>query len=205
MFENVLVGVDGRPNGRDAIELARKLIDADSRLTLAHVRDGWAHPLHAVAPDEQQRTASEQLLERERAEARVEAALVSVAATSPRRGLHEQAQELGADLLVVGSTSRGPLGRAMLGDDTRGALNGAPCAVAIACRGYEEHPFPVARIGVAYNGSPESERALETAHAIAASTRADLVALDTVKTPDSGRKTLISYVVEAGKPLPVPA
>jgi alkaline phosphatase D len=35
--------------------------------------------------------------------------------------------------------------------------------------------------------------------------RADLVALDTVKTPDSGRKTLISYVVEAGKPLPVPA
>jgi nucleotide-binding universal stress UspA family protein len=28
MFENVLVGVDGRPNGRDAIELARKLIDA---------------------------------------------------------------------------------------------------------------------------------------------------------------------------------
>jgi hypothetical protein len=33
--------------------------------------------------------------------------------------------------------------------------------------------------------------------------RADLVALDTVKTPDSGRKTLISYVVEAGKPAPV--
>jgi len=35
--------------------------------------------------------------------------------------------------------------------------------------------------------------------------RADLVALDTVKTPDSGRKTLISYVVEAGKPTPVAA
>ena len=35
--------------------------------------------------------------------------------------------------------------------------------------------------------------------------KADLVALDTVKTPDSGRKTLASYVVEAGKPGPVPA
>jgi alkaline phosphatase D len=35
--------------------------------------------------------------------------------------------------------------------------------------------------------------------------RADLVALDTVKTPDSGRSTLVSYVVEAGKPGPVRA
>ena len=34
--------------------------------------------------------------------------------------------------------------------------------------------------------------------------RADLVALDTVKTPDSGKKTLASYVVEAGKPGPTP-
>ena len=33
--------------------------------------------------------------------------------------------------------------------------------------------------------------------------RADLIALDTVKTPDSGRSTLVSYVVEAGKPAPV--
>jgi alkaline phosphatase D len=30
--------------------------------------------------------------------------------------------------------------------------------------------------------------------------RADLIAIDTVKTPDSGRSTLVSYVVEAGKP-----
>jgi alkaline phosphatase D len=30
--------------------------------------------------------------------------------------------------------------------------------------------------------------------------RADLVSIDTVKTPDAGRSTLVSYVVEAGKP-----
>jgi alkaline phosphatase D len=35
--------------------------------------------------------------------------------------------------------------------------------------------------------------------------RTDLVTVDTVKEPDAGRKTLISYVVEAGKPLPVAA
>ena len=33
--------------------------------------------------------------------------------------------------------------------------------------------------------------------------RADLVSIDTVKTPDAGRSTLVSYVVEAGKPAPV--
>lgn len=33
--------------------------------------------------------------------------------------------------------------------------------------------------------------------------RTDLIALDTVKEPDSGRKTLVSYVVEAGKAAPV--
>jgi alkaline phosphatase D len=35
--------------------------------------------------------------------------------------------------------------------------------------------------------------------------RADLIAIDTVKQPDSGRSTLISYVVEAGKPALVSA
>lgn len=30
MFQNVLVGVDGRPTGRDAIALARRLGDPDA-------------------------------------------------------------------------------------------------------------------------------------------------------------------------------
>jgi alkaline phosphatase D len=30
--------------------------------------------------------------------------------------------------------------------------------------------------------------------------RADLISVDTVKVPDSGRSTLVSYVVESGKP-----
>ena len=34
---------------------------------------------------------------------------------------------------------------------------------------------------------------------------ADLIAMDDVKNPDSGRSTLRSYVVEAGRPTPVPA
>jgi hypothetical protein len=53
----------------------------------------------------------------------------------------------------------------MLGDDTRSALNGAPCAVAIAVRGYAEHPRPLVTIGVGYNDTPESEAALALARA----------------------------------------
>jgi nucleotide-binding universal stress UspA family protein len=185
MFKNVLVGVDGRTNGRDAIALATRLTDPDGKLTLAHVHSGVLRPVHAATPgllaDEAE--ASHELLERERAAGEVDAELVSIVSVSPGRGLHEQAEEQHADLLVVGSCSHGAFGRAMLGDDTRGALNGAPCAVAIAARGYAEHPKPLARIGVGYNGLAESDAALAVASDLAAPTRATVDALEVVSIP----------------------
>ena len=185
MFKSVLVGVDGRPNGRDAIALASHLTDPDGKLTLVHVHSGDLRPSHAISPGlvREEREASHTLLERERAAAEVSAELVSVVAMSPGRGLHEQADERGCDLLVVGSCSHGAFGRAMLGDDTRAALNGAPCAVAIAPLGYAEHPTPIAKIGVAYNASPESEAALAMAHSLAAANRASVHALEVVMIP----------------------
>jgi nucleotide-binding universal stress UspA family protein len=172
MFRNVLVGVDGRPNGRDAIALASRLKAPDGKLTLAHV--------HRPGLVREDREAAEELLERERALADVSAELLGIVAMSPGRGLHERAEEQGADLLVVGSCSHGALGRAMLGDDTRAALNGAPCAVAVAALGYSGHPSPIARIGVAYNSTPESEAALAAARELAASTGASIHALEVV-------------------------
>jgi len=175
MFKNVLVGVDGRPNGRDAIALARTLSDpAGGKLTLAYVHRG------DVA---EEREDSHKLLEAERTAAGVDAELLSVVAANPGHGLHQQAEELGADLLVVGSCAHGAFGRAMLGDDTRAALNGAPCAVAIAARGYAQHPTPIAKIGVAYNGSPESRAALAVAQELATPTRATVHALEVVAIP----------------------
>jgi len=189
MFENVLVGVDGSASGRDAIAFASQLADPAGKLTLANVRAGETYPLHAMTPGllAEERAASLRLLEHERAEAGVEAELLSVVAASPGAGLHRQAEAQGADLLVVGSCGRGAFGRAMLGDDTRAALNGAPCAVAIATRGYAEHPGragnPIKKIGVAYNGSPESERALATARELAAQTQAQIDVLEVVAIP----------------------
>jgi nucleotide-binding universal stress UspA family protein len=186
MFKNVLVGVDGRTGGRDAIALAGKLMNLDGKLTLAHVHTGDLRPTHAIAPGlvREEREASHELLEQERAAADVKAELTSVVSTNPGRGLHEQAEEQNADLIVVGSCSRGAFGRAMLGDDTRAALNGAPCAVAIAPLGYAERAASqIAKIGVAYNSSPESKAALALARELAAPTRATVHALEVVMIP----------------------
>ena len=84
------------------------------------------------------------------------------------RGLHELCEVNGADLLVVGSSRRGLLGRVLIGDDTRAALNGAPCAIAIAPAGYSQQPVAMREIGVGYDGSPESEHAVAVARKVAA-------------------------------------
>jgi nucleotide-binding universal stress UspA family protein len=185
MFKNVLVGVDGRAGGRDAIELACQLTDSDRELTLAHVHTGDLRPSHAIAHGlvAEEREASHKLLEQERAVADVKAQLISIVSISPGRGLHERAEEQHADLIVVGSCSHGAFGRAMLGDDTRAALNGAPCAVAVAPLGYADGRTPITKVGVAYNFSPESKAALAMARILAAPTHAEIHALDVVSIP----------------------
>jgi nucleotide-binding universal stress UspA family protein len=196
MFENVLVGVDGRANGRDAIALATRIAGPGAQLTLVHVHAGAFDPAHAVTAGmlSEEHDASHQLLERERAAAGVSAELVSVVAATPGRGLHAQAEELGADLLVVGSSERGVFGRAMLGDDTRASLNGSPCAVAVASGGYAEEPVPITRVGVGYDGSDESERALAVGRAIGERQRASLRAMQVVNLPTYAYSGLVAPV-----------
>jgi nucleotide-binding universal stress UspA family protein len=185
MFEKVLVGVDGASGGRDAIALASRLSDQDGNLTLAHVHPGRLHAPRSASPGTviEESEKSLELLKRERSAAEVTAELVSVGSPSPGRGLHQQADELLADLLVVGSSSRSLLGRAMLGDDTRASLNGAPCAVAVAARGYAAHAKPIVSIGVGYDSSPESESALRAAKTLARAHRASVAALEVVAIP----------------------
>jgi nucleotide-binding universal stress UspA family protein len=184
MFKKVLVGVDGTANARDAVALAPQLLAGDGQLTLVHVHGGelsFRADDHGRAAQERERAQT--LLEDERASAGVEAHLLSVVANSPGRGLHQQAEEQGADLLVVGSSRHGALGRVMLGDDTRAALNGSPCAVAVAALGYAEHPGPITKVGVGYNASPESESALATARTLGAATGASVHVLEVVSIP----------------------
>jgi nucleotide-binding universal stress UspA family protein len=171
MFENVLIGVDGRPTGRDAIAFARRLADPGAALTLSHA-------YFEQSPDE-----AEALLESERQATRVDARLVTFCAEAPGHGLQRQAEHEHADLLVVGSCARGALGRATLGDDTRGVLNGAPCAVAVAPKRYALVDRPIRKIGVAYDASAESVNALAAARELAQATRAPVHVLQVVRMP----------------------
>jgi nucleotide-binding universal stress UspA family protein len=185
MFSNVLVGVDDDEGGRDAIALAKVLAAERSKLTLAHVYQGDSAVSRTTRPDyeEWQHKHVRELLEKRRAESRVEADVRWYGSPSVGRGLHELAELTGADLLVIGSSRRGLLGRALIGDDTRAALNGAPCAVAIAPAGYSREPTLMREVGVGYDGSPEADRALELARSVAAEHHTKLSAFQAVSIP----------------------
>lgn len=187
-FTNVVVGVDEHQGGRDATALARDLLAPDGSLILARVyvrpalmgrgaspgfeADEHLHALEARGASERDQTQAGEELRR-------------VDAPSVGRGLHELADAELADLLVVGSCRRGLVGRVMMGDDTSDALNGAPCAVAVAPFGYADRPSIFREIGVAYNGSPESEEALAVARALASEHQAELSAFQAVAVPAS--------------------
>ena len=181
MFENLLVGVDEHQGGKDAIALARNLAPGDATFTLANV-----HPFSPtrgpVFPAEVHERGLDLLAERRR-EAGIEAKLCCFSSTSVGRGLHELAESVEADLLVVGSSHRGLFGRVMVGDDTRAAMNGAPCAVAIAPTAYAEGPHSMHEIGVGYDGSLESELAIKLAEELAVEHGARLSACEVVSLP----------------------
>jgi nucleotide-binding universal stress UspA family protein len=187
------VGVDGRQGGRDSIALAAELASPDATITLAHVYGTeWLLPrgvelIASLAAEE-----SQHLLSNERDRAAIDAHLVSGPQYSPGRGLHEIADRHHADLLIVGSSRHALVGRALVGDDTRAALNGAPCAVAVAPRGYAETCDGFRTIGVGYDGSPEALAALDAARALAHRHAAEVKALWVVSLED----------VREGSPVP---
>lgn len=189
MFKNVLIGVDGKQGGRDAIALARQLAGPDATLALAHV----CFPFPGRGATEAvpiEREQAQQLLERERRLAEVDAQLVVGDPWPVGRGLHLLAKQRRADLLVVGSTRRALVGRVLLGDDCLAALDGAPCAVGIASREYASTPHRLQRLGVGFDGSPQSEAALGVARELAAA-HAGMIKAFSVVSPQEVHDTQI--------------
>jgi nucleotide-binding universal stress UspA family protein len=197
MFDNVIAALNDGPAALDAIALATDLIDAGGTLALAHVTRGdpQPHRVSRATSQASQRLVSLELIEAAAVRADVTATPLTSVARSVGRGLHELAEREHCDLLVVGSSGRAFFDRVVIGDDTRDALNGAPCAVAIAPSGYARHAAQLREIGVAYDGSPESEDALATARALAAARSARVSAFEAVNIPAG---LLGAYGVEFG-------
>jgi nucleotide-binding universal stress UspA family protein len=109
---------------------------------------------------------------------------ITVAPTqAPAVGLHEAAVTRSADLIVVGSSSRGLIGRVLAGDDVKATLRSAPCAVAVAPHGFAGESHAIEQIGVGYDGGAHSRIALDIAKAIAANTGAKLRVLGVAMPP----------------------
>jgi nucleotide-binding universal stress UspA family protein len=189
MFKTIIVGVDGREGGRDALTLAA---------SLRRVLGGELVALHAFPLDyylgrgadgEYEKVVHDRAVEVARDEverAGVSARAFVAADGSPGRALHRAATAHDADLIVVGSAHRGRVGRVLAGDVSVGTLHGAPCPVLVAPRGYADHGGDLSMIGVGFDGSPESRAALEFAHRIAEVVGARLRVICVVVPPDPG-------------------
>ena len=169
-LSTIVVGFDGSDPAQDALALARSLAGADTRLVVC-----CAHPPDppVLEPiDDGSSMEAQAALRLRGAHAALgddpRAAYVTRAASSAAAGLHEEAAAQEADLLVVGSSSHGPLGRVLIGSVTRQALQAAPCAVAVAPLGLHDAPIsPPRLIGVGIDGGPESRAALRAAAELA--------------------------------------
>jgi len=186
MFSTIVVGVDGRQGGRDALHLAHTLSRVGSGRIVALRVFPFAYPLRGAPPmpDEPMREETLAALDRDVDTEGVAAATVVLGDMSPARGLHRLAEHEGADVIVVGSTHHGRLGRVFAGDDAVATLHGSHCPVAVAPRGYDAPTDgPLRRIGVGYDGGPESGHALLLADMLARRTGAHLHLLSVISTP----------------------
>jgi len=179
----VAVGEDD--NGRDAVALGKELVSAQRRLMLvhAHVVASKPAPDSGAAGDAAERRAACERLTALAAEFSLRAQVSCVEARSVRRGLHAFASSRRADLLVVGTSPPDESSPVPLRAHTREVLQDPPCAVGVAPLGYAAQGAAVSRIGVAYDGSDESERALVLGRRLAAERRAELLAFEAVRPP----------------------
>jgi nucleotide-binding universal stress UspA family protein len=172
MYRNVIVGVDGKQGGRDAAALLAVLTGPAAVRCLVHVNTTGDDAVDAQAGDED---TLAMLLADELELSGGDAQLERVTAFSVGVGLNQVAEQRGADLVVVGASRPHGLTRMFAKHDVMSVMHQTPCAVAVAPAGFAENPKILARIGVAYDGSPESGVALAHAGLLAATRRSELI------------------------------
>ncbi len=177
----VLIGFDGAEGGRDALELGRLIATGGgSRLVVALPNEEIAAEAKTALGDPAAKTREIGLL-------------------APQLQLVKCVNEEGAGTLVVGSTRRGTLGRAMLGSTAKQVLHRAPCEVVVAPRGYaEEHPARFAKIAAAVDGTPESKVALTRAEQLARQAGAAIEVLVAPSRGQSPRAIAAALVDDCG-------
>jgi nucleotide-binding universal stress UspA family protein len=180
-MKKILVGYDGTSQANDALHLGAGLAHAlDARLLVASAiefesldgsgpldRTVYTQIDHARY-DQAKAAYFDRIFEQARAELGEAQFDPHPLQDSAAHGLTELAEAEEADLVVIGSTHHGPVRRVLAGTVATRLLDGAPCAVAVAPRGWREHrPSGFGLIGVGYNGSDESKAAVARAEELA--------------------------------------
>jgi nucleotide-binding universal stress UspA family protein len=202
----IIIGYQDTPQGRDALALGEIFAEVlDAHRVAATV------PLIAtVLPWSKQLMGSSDLEAALRVETAEPFAAVrdqlreldpetrAIADRSPAAALYELAAEEQAILIVVGSTHRGAIGRVLVGGVGQALLHGAPCAVAVAPRGYAgQNERHLTRIGIAFDGSAEASAALETAIQLAERVHARLLVLTVAEPGQYGFAAATSVLTAA--------
>ncbi|MEU4420510.1 universal stress protein [Actinoplanes sp. NPDC024001] len=187
----VVVGVDHGPAAADALALgswAARLLEvplivsavhpAPSALGSGRIDAEWIADRHRAA-EEVLAGARATLGDPTGVEYRV------LASSSAAHGLHDLAEQVGAALLVVGSSSSGPAARLFAGSTAERLLAGSVCPVAIAPAGMPHEPGALGRIGVAYVDTPDGRAALDEAARLARRTGSPLLLVTVVARGDA--------------------
>ena len=172
----IVVGYDGRLEGRDAVALGASLARAlDEPLLVASVYQSPETALGLSAAELRARAEQTAADGAAQAPADLERRHVAVLGRSPAQGLHDFVEEERPTAIVVGSSHRGPHGRVIAGRVASRLFAGSPCPVAVAPRGYARRDDKQLRsIGVGFDDSPESWNAIQRAAAIGVAAGATL-------------------------------
>ena len=216
-MKKVVIGYDGTAKSKDALCFGRMLARAtSSTLYVACIFED--QPLFGdVQGQEAERDQAIKRLFDDAARELDSRAFEEYTATgSAAEGLSATAHGIDADLIVVGSSHQGKLGRIYPGSVGERLLNGTGCAVAVVPREFAQRPEAgTGTIGVAFDGRKESEEALvfavELAEALDATLRLIAVVTNEFNEEPSGddaaflqslRHKISERVAEAEERLP---
>ncbi len=180
----VLVGIDGTPAGLEALALGSALaMLLGAPLVLGAVYGYESMTTGYPGPPWPPREEAIEWLEE--AEKRLGDAIpwhaVSIDGSTIAHGLTQLAEQERAEILVLGSSRRGPLGHLFAGSGVTRVVHGAPCTVAVVPHGWSlrssEKPLV---FGAAVTDVPESHEALALAARLAMTPHARLRILTAV-------------------------
>jgi nucleotide-binding universal stress UspA family protein len=187
MFGRMIVAFDGTDTGLDGLVLSMGLARAfGSQISVVYIYDKQLSECSKEAARELTKHADEVLAgARELVSQALAVEFCALPASSPAQGLHDLARSEDAELIVLGSRRLGPRTKAALGAVSEDVVRAAPCAVAVAPRGYRsEGGFVPQRIGVGWVPTNEGERALGVSYRIARATGGSVELVATTSSSD---------------------